>query len=84
VAGRRAHRRTGRSRVTVRPADRRRLAWCPAEWDRLGCPYEAAVARADGDDPEQLRVALSDLHRLGARPAAEDVKLYEAGSSGNL
>jgi DNA-binding CsgD family transcriptional regulator len=41
------------------------------EWDRLGCPYEAAAARADGDDPEQLLAALSELHRLGARPAAD-------------
>jgi DNA-binding NarL/FixJ family response regulator len=39
-------------------------------WDAVGCPYEAAVARADSDDPEQMRTALEVFYRLGARPAA--------------
>jgi DNA-binding CsgD family transcriptional regulator/tetratricopeptide (TPR) repeat protein len=41
-----------------------------AAWDAIGCPYEAAVARADSDDPEQMRAALEVFYRLGARPAA--------------
>jgi DNA-binding CsgD family transcriptional regulator/tetratricopeptide (TPR) repeat protein len=39
-------------------------------WDRLGIPYEAALARGDGDDPEAVRRAIDELQRLGARPAA--------------
>ena len=39
-------------------------------WEALGCPYEAAEARADSDDPAQLREALETFYRLGARPAA--------------
>jgi DNA-binding CsgD family transcriptional regulator len=39
-------------------------------WDEAGCPYEAALARADSDDEEELRCALDALHRLGAQPAA--------------
>jgi DNA-binding CsgD family transcriptional regulator/tetratricopeptide (TPR) repeat protein len=39
-------------------------------WDRLGCPYEAAIARGDSDEPELLRSALEVLYQLGARPAA--------------
>jgi DNA-binding CsgD family transcriptional regulator len=41
-----------------------------AAWDSVGCPYEAALARADSDVPDQLRAALAVLYRLGARPAA--------------
>jgi DNA-binding CsgD family transcriptional regulator len=41
-----------------------------AAWDRLGCPYEAAIARLAGDDEEALRVAHATFERLGARPAA--------------
>lgn len=39
-------------------------------WDALGCPYEAALARASSDDEEALRDALDGLQRLGATPAA--------------
>jgi DNA-binding CsgD family transcriptional regulator/tetratricopeptide (TPR) repeat protein len=39
-------------------------------WEDLGCPYEAALARADADDDDALRRALVDLHHLGAHPAA--------------
>ncbi|HEY7689110.1 MAG TPA: LuxR C-terminal-related transcriptional regulator, partial [Dongiaceae bacterium] len=40
-----------------------------AEWARLGCPYEEAMALADGDSVAKMR-ALSILDRLGAAPAA--------------
>jgi DNA-binding CsgD family transcriptional regulator len=41
-----------------------------AGWDALGCPYEAAQARAESDDETALRAALVTFDRLGARPAA--------------
>ncbi|HEX3214544.1 MAG TPA: LuxR C-terminal-related transcriptional regulator, partial [Actinomycetota bacterium] len=41
-----------------------------ARWRALGCPYEAAAALADGDQEGQLRTALAELERLGARPLA--------------
>jgi DNA-binding CsgD family transcriptional regulator len=44
-----------------------------AAWDELGCPYESAVARADGDDPHELVAAVQAFHQLGARPAADRV-----------
>ena len=52
-----------------------------AAWDALGCPYEAALARADADEEEPLRQALGQLQRLGARPAAAIVarRLQERG-----
>jgi DNA-binding CsgD family transcriptional regulator len=45
--------------------------WCAAAaaWRRLGCPYEAARARAEGDAAAQEQ-ALATFDRLGARPAA--------------
>ncbi len=39
-------------------------------WDAIGCPYEAARARAEGDDEDALRAALATFERLGARPMA--------------
>jgi DNA-binding CsgD family transcriptional regulator/tetratricopeptide (TPR) repeat protein len=39
-------------------------------WTALGCPYEAALAMAGGDDDSARRRGLEELHRLGARPAA--------------
>jgi tetratricopeptide (TPR) repeat protein len=39
-------------------------------WTAIGCPYEAAVALADADDPEVLRRALDAFDGLGAGPAA--------------
>jgi DNA-binding CsgD family transcriptional regulator len=42
------------------------------EWDRIGCPYEAAIALLR--TPDQLPTALSRLERLGARPAAARVE----------
>jgi DNA-binding CsgD family transcriptional regulator/tetratricopeptide (TPR) repeat protein len=53
-------------------------------WRELGCPYDAALALADGDDDEALRLALDELQRLGAAPAAGIVarRLRERGASG--
>jgi DNA-binding CsgD family transcriptional regulator/tetratricopeptide (TPR) repeat protein len=53
-------------------------------WSELGCPYEAALARADSEDEEALRLALDDLTSLGARPAAAFVtrRLRELGARG--
>jgi DNA-binding CsgD family transcriptional regulator/tetratricopeptide (TPR) repeat protein len=47
-------------------------AWATAadRWRALGCPYEAASALADSDQEPQLRAALTELARLGARPLA--------------
>ena len=39
-----------------------------AEWDRLGCPYEAAIALGMGGD--RLEEAHGRLQELGARAAA--------------
>lgn len=53
------------------------------EWERLGCPYERALALADGDGPAQ-HAALAIFEGLGARPAAELVRrrLREQGVRG--
>jgi DNA-binding NarL/FixJ family response regulator len=50
-------------------------------WRALGCPYEAAAALADSDQEPQLRAALTELERLGARPLAALVarRLRELG-----
>jgi len=40
-----------------------------AAWDRLGCPYDAALARLGGDAPA-LHQALATFEALGAEPAA--------------
>jgi DNA-binding CsgD family transcriptional regulator len=57
-------------------------AWEQAavEWEVAGCPYEAALALAEGDEEAQRR-ALHELNRLGARPAAAIVakRLRAAG-----
>ena len=39
-------------------------------WTTIGCPYEAALALAEGDDEDALRRALAEFQRLGARPAS--------------
>jgi DNA-binding NarL/FixJ family response regulator len=39
-------------------------------WTEKGCPYEAALALADSDDPVQVRKAIDQLQQLGAKPAA--------------
>ncbi len=64
------------------------LAGEPAQaanvWRELGCPYEAALALADGDASEPLRRAHEELQALDARPAAAIVarKLRERGVRG--
>jgi ATP/maltotriose-dependent transcriptional regulator MalT len=40
-------------------------------WEKIGCPYEAAMAYAES--PDHLREALIRFERLGARPAADSV-----------
>ena len=44
-----------------------------AAWQRLGCPYEQALALAEGDEDAQ-RAALGILEALGALPAAAIVR----------
>jgi DNA-binding CsgD family transcriptional regulator len=45
--------------------------WCPAaqEWNRRGCPYDAAIAQLGGD-LGAVQAALGTFRRLGARTAA--------------
>ena len=45
------------------------------EWRGIGCPYEEALALAQGDRPAQLR-ALDILTGLGAAPAAAMVRRH--------
>jgi DNA-binding CsgD family transcriptional regulator len=45
-----------------------------AAWQALGCPYEQAVALADGEDEKGLRQALELFERLGAGPMAGIVR----------
>lgn len=45
-----------------------------AAWETVGCPYEAADALADSDDPTDLRVALETLDGSGAKPLAARVR----------
>ena len=53
-------------------------------WRRLEAPYDAAWALAGSDDEADLRVALDELTRLGARPAAAWIarKLRDRGVRG--
>jgi DNA-binding CsgD family transcriptional regulator len=37
-------------------------------WRAVGMPYDAAVALADSDDEHDLRAAVAEFDRLGARP----------------
>src|SRR5262249_52381106 len=39
-------------------------------WKEIGCPYEQAIALADGDEPAKL-AALEIFERLGAGPPRE-------------
>ncbi|HEY0735133.1 MAG TPA: AAA family ATPase [Herpetosiphonaceae bacterium] len=43
------------------------------EWLRLGCPYEQARALADGDYDAQT-IALTLFEKLGAQPAADELR----------
>jgi DNA-binding CsgD family transcriptional regulator len=38
-----------------------------AAWERLGCPFQRALALAESDDEQAIRGALELLERLGAR-----------------
>lgn len=40
-----------------------------AAWHTLGCPYEEARARAGGDNPDEVRLAIATFEHLGAQPA---------------
>jgi DNA-binding CsgD family transcriptional regulator len=53
-------------------------------WTELGCPYEAAMALGRSEKDGDLRRALGELQRLGARPAAAQVsrRLRERGARG--
>ncbi len=53
-------------------------------WEEIGCPYEAALAMAGGDDPEAMLEAIDRLQGMGARPAAAIVarRLRERGVRG--
>jgi DNA-binding CsgD family transcriptional regulator len=50
-------------------------AWAEAaeDWERIGCPYERALALAEGDEPA-MRQALEIFSDLGAVPAADRVR----------
>jgi DNA-binding NarL/FixJ family response regulator len=50
-------------------------------WADLGCPYDAAVVRAQTQDETHLRLALTEFHNLGALPAVRLVsrRLRELG-----
>jgi ATP/maltotriose-dependent transcriptional regulator MalT len=39
-------------------------------WTEKGCPYEAALALAESDDPVEVRQAIDQLQQMGAKPAA--------------
>jgi DNA-binding CsgD family transcriptional regulator len=43
-------------------------------WRARGCPYEAARALADSSEEEARLLALEELDRLGARPAATQLR----------
>ena len=43
------------------------------EWERIGCPYERAMALAEGDQQAHLQ-ALAIFEQLGARPAARALR----------
>jgi DNA-binding CsgD family transcriptional regulator len=43
------------------------------EWERIGCPYERALALTEGDEAAK-REALAIFEQLGAGPAANDLR----------
>ena len=54
-----------------------------AEWERIGCPYERAMALAEGDQESQV-LALEIFDHLGAKPAAsaQRKKMRQRGFKG--
>ncbi len=73
------HRRPGYPVSTMRSKG----DWCAAaaEWTRLGCPYDAAIAQLGGD-VDAVQAALGSLRRLGARAAARRAQQRLAQSRG--
>ncbi len=55
-----------------------------AEFERLGCPYQAALACYESDDPDAILSALDALDKMEARPAAARLRrrLSELGVRG--
>jgi DNA-binding CsgD family transcriptional regulator len=53
-------------------------------WERLGCPYEQALALAEGDDAEAWQESFAILDALGAHAAAAAVRrdLQRRGARG--
>lgn len=53
-------------------------------WREIGCPYDAALALADGGDEDALRQAIDELQTLRAHPAAAILmrRLRERGVRG--
>jgi DNA-binding CsgD family transcriptional regulator len=49
-------------------------------WERIGCPYEAAVERGLSGDPETAGRGLSELIFLGSEPAAREIRRSLAAS----
>ncbi|RPJ24637.1 MAG: helix-turn-helix transcriptional regulator [Chloroflexi bacterium] len=45
------------------------------EWERIGCPFEQALALAEGDELAQVQ-ALAIFEQLGARPAADRLRKH--------
>jgi DNA-binding CsgD family transcriptional regulator len=54
------------------------------EWDRIGAPYERALALAADDDPESWRESIARLEALGAPAAVAAVRrdLHRRGARG--
>ena len=79
---RRAESRRGGGALRRPPLRRLGGRRCPLA--TLGCPYEAALALGEADEPEPLRRALAELGALGAGPAAALVarRLRERGVRG--
>jgi DNA-binding CsgD family transcriptional regulator/tetratricopeptide (TPR) repeat protein len=53
-------------------------------WERMGCPYEQAVALMESDEPERLLEALTIFDQMGAIPAAAKLRrqLLQMGVQG--
>jgi DNA-binding CsgD family transcriptional regulator/tetratricopeptide (TPR) repeat protein len=61
-----------------------RWAEAEARWRKQSCPYDAALALADGDEEVPLRRAFTELQELGAAAAAAVAarRLHERGVRG--
>lgn len=59
-----------------------RGAWREAAeaWDAIGCAYEAARARAEGDEAAARRTALETFRAMGAAPAANALEAELRGA----